>query len=106
MLKPINKLVRDRIPEIIKSDGKIPNTKILEEEEFKKELEKKLKEEVDEFIADYSNDELADIYEILYAFADLNGISIEELENIRKSKADKNGGFSKRIFLETVNTPE
>ena len=44
----MGKLVRDLIPNIIKEKGEIPKIYILSEQEFKKELDRKLLEEVNE----------------------------------------------------------
>lgn len=96
------KLVRDKIPEIIKSSGAKPATRILDEKEYLEELVKKLKEEVAEFEEDHSIEELADIQEVLLALYEALGIKKDELEAVRSKKADKNGRFKKRIYLEGV----
>ncbi len=94
-----NKLVRDYIPDIIERDNSIPKTKILSPTEFKKELNRKLQEEVDEFLESGNVEELADIMEVIAALADLNKLSLDELEKIRIRKKQERGGFEKRIFL-------
>ncbi|ANU22012.1 nucleoside triphosphate pyrophosphohydrolase [Planococcus donghaensis] len=98
-----NKLVRDAIPEVIAKTGKEFLTRILSEDEYRVELKKKLSEELDEYNAANNNEEaveeLADILELLHAATKIHGSSVEELENIRKTKAEKRGGFEKRIFL-------
>ncbi|MDR7071675.1 nucleoside triphosphate pyrophosphohydrolase [Fictibacillus barbaricus] len=98
-----NKLVRDRIPEIIEKNGESFNTIILSEEEYIKELKKKCYEELDEFAAaDNDNDaveELADLLELMHALATVHGTDIHEIERVRKEKAEKRGGFLDRIFL-------
>lgn len=96
------KLVRDNIPEIIKANGSEPVTRILDEKEYLIELVKKLHEEVAEFEADYSVEELADIKEVTIAIREALGIHAGELEDVRRQKADKNGRFKKRIYLEDV----
>lgn len=101
-MKVYSKLVRDKIPEIIKADGLKPNTRILTEKEFLKELIKKLKEEAAELEAEPSIEELADIKEILIAVREAMGIHAGDLEEMRRKKAAKNGRFKKRIFLESV----
>jgi len=95
-----NKLVRDRIPEIIKENGDVAITHIADDKEYKKSLIKKLKEEIDEFLKDPNKEEIADILEVLYAVCDLQGVSKEEVESIRRKKAEKRGGFKKRIILD------
>lgn len=97
-----NKLVRDRIPEIIESSGKTPHTRILNNDEYLTELDRKLDEEYAEFHKGKNIEELADIMEVVYALAKAIGSSPDELERVRKEKADKRGGFKKKIFLEKV----
>ncbi|MGN1338678.1 MAG: phosphoribosyl-ATP pyrophosphohydrolase [Oscillospiraceae bacterium] len=97
-----NKLVRDKIPEIITSAGKQAVTRVLSNEEYLTELDRKLNEECTEYQADKSIEEMADMLEVLYAIATARGYSIEELEQVRAEKAEKRGGFSERVFLEKV----
>lgn len=94
-----NKLVRDNIPKIIKSEGFEVNYKILDEKAYKEALIKKLDEELTEYHKDRTLEELADILEVINALTKTHNSSPEELEKIRKAKAKKKGGFSKRIFL-------
>lgn len=84
-----NKLVRDKILEIIKANGQKPTHKILTAEEYAVELTKKLAEEVEEYKKDKNTDELADIMEVVYALASLHSCTAEELEKIRAEKAEK-----------------
>lgn len=97
-----NKLVRDKIPEIITSAGKQAVTRVLSNEEYLTELDRKLNEECTEYQSDKSIEEMADMLEVLYAIAAARGYSVEELERVREAKAEKRGGFSDRIFLEKV----
>ena len=99
-MKVYRKLVRDKIPEIIEADGKVPVTKKLDDAEFRKELNKKLLEEVREYIEDSNVEELADIVEVIYGILDSMHVSREEFEKIRIAKAEKRGAFKDRIFLE------
>jgi predicted house-cleaning noncanonical NTP pyrophosphatase (MazG superfamily) len=101
-MKEYNKLVRDKIPEIIKNDNCNPITKILDDETYKKELDKKLLEEVNEYLKDDNSEEIADVLEIIYSILDYKKISKEEIENIRIAKKQKRGGFDEKIFLERV----
>jgi predicted house-cleaning noncanonical NTP pyrophosphatase (MazG superfamily) len=98
-----NKLVRDRIPDIIENTGKQFSTRILENEEYIKELKNKSFEELEEYInAENDNDaieELADLLEIIHALAECHGSSIEKVEEVRQTKAQERGGFKERIFL-------
>lgn len=101
-MKVHNKLVRDKIPEIIKKDEKIPVIKTLNDEEYLKELNKKLVEEVNEYLEDNNVEELADIVEVIYGILNSKNVSIEEFEKIRKSKVDSRGAFLEKIYLEKV----
>lgn len=97
------KLVRDKVPEIIRKNGKEPVTRILDDKEYLEELVKKLKEEVAEFEEEHSVEELADIKEVIIAIRETLGIHAGELEDVRRKKADTNGRFKKKIYLEGVN---
>ena len=94
----MGKLVRDKIPEIIKNDGKTPIIEILSDEDYLKELDKKLNEEVEEYQADKSIEEMADVLEVLFAICEARGHSIEELMQAREGKREKRGGFEDRIY--------
>lgn len=94
-----NKLVRDRIPEIIRSQGETPNIRILNDQEYRLHLERKLDEEVAEFHKDKNLEELADILEVMYALTENLGFSKEDLIETFQKKHDDRGGFSDRIFL-------
>lgn len=98
-----NKLVRDKIPEIIRADGKACSHRVLGRWEMKDALGAKLREEVDEYLFGNNPEELADILEVVYASAEYHGVSKAELEEIRALKATKNGGFSDRIYLLDVS---
>ena len=93
------KLVRDNIPEIIKNSGKKPIIEILSKEDYLVELDRKLNEEVEEYQADKSIEEMADILEVLYAICEARGYTIEELLEVKKRKFENRGGFSDKIFL-------
>ncbi|MGM0840259.1 MAG: nucleoside triphosphate pyrophosphohydrolase [Bacillota bacterium] len=101
-----NKLVRDKIPQIIENTGKKFSTEILNDQDYIKYLKEKSYEELDEYCAAESNgeavEELADLLEIIHALANLHGTSIEEVEAVRKEKAEKRGGFEDKIFLVEV----
>lgn len=101
-IKEYDKLIRDKIPDIIRSHGNSCDIDILFDEDYKKYLYKKLQEEVDEFFEDDSIEELADITEIIYAILDLKKSNPEELEKIRDMKFQKRGGFQKKLRLKRV----
>ena len=94
-----DKLVRDKIPELIQKAGETPVIRILEDGEYRERLEKKLDEEVAEFHKDQNIEELADILEVVLALNESLGYSREELESAYLKKHEARGGFSDRIFL-------
>jgi predicted house-cleaning noncanonical NTP pyrophosphatase (MazG superfamily) len=94
-----NKLVRDKIPELIRAQGESPNVRILEQEEYLHHLEQKLDEEVSEYHRDKNAEELADILEVVFALAEAGGCTRQELMEVYQKKHDARGGFEKRIFL-------
>ena len=102
MEKVYNKLVRDRIPEIIERDGKRCITETLPEEDYIAALDKKIGEELAEYLREPCLEEIADLTEVIYAVELARGFTLEELEKVRQSKAEKRGGFEKRIFLKSV----
>lgn len=98
-----NKLVRDKIPENIDSEqGRKCKYRILEDEEYLQELNKKVIEEANEFIEENSIEELGDLMEVINAIMKLKGYTIEEIEETMKAKANKKGAFNNKIFLEYV----
>lgn len=98
-----NKLVRDRIPEIIQKDDKKCTTKILDDKTYEIELKKKVHEELAEYENAQTNEEaleeLADLLELMHALAKTHGATIDKVEEIRERKAEKRGGFDEKIFL-------
>ena len=98
-----NKLVRDKIPEIIESDGRICVTHIADDLEYWQSLKDKLQEEVLEFLQEENKEELADIFEVINAICDCNGFNKQEIEQIMEKKAQDRGRFQKRIILEETH---
>ena len=94
-----NKAIRDKIPEIISESGKKFNIKHLDDESFLEELEKKLIEEVNEYADSKDVEELADLLEVIYRISELRGVNSDELDKIRKDKAEKRGKFASNLFL-------
>jgi len=105
MERVYNKLVRDKIPEIIKGKDEEPITRILGDDEYKAEIEKKLKEECMEVINAKGIDrieELADLLEVMYSLVELEDKTMEDVEKVRIEKKLKRGGFSNKIYLKGV----
>ena len=84
-----NKLVRDKIPDIIRKDNLTPIIHIANEDEYWRKLKEKLKEEVKEFIEDSNEEELSDILEVIYAICYFKDIDKNKLEKIRMKKAEE-----------------
>ena len=68
-----------------------------------KELNRKILEEVNEFIEENSIEELGDLMEVINAIMKLKGYSMKEVNKVMKSKAEKKGAFDNKIFLEYVD---
>lgn len=101
-MKVYNKLVRDRIPEIIKESGKECEIEIVNGIEKQELLEKKLLEEVNEYMEDKNLEELADVMEVLFGLANELGYQEGDLLNKRNEKLQERGGFKKGIVLKNV----
>ena len=101
-----NKLVRDRIPEIIEASGKRCTCFTLSEEKYLAKLDAKLNEELAEYQESKSMEELSDLLEVIRAVAVARGSSMDEVEAIRRDKAVKRGGFEKKILLTEVTTDD
>ncbi|MDD3042331.1 MAG: nucleoside triphosphate pyrophosphohydrolase [Methanosarcinaceae archaeon] len=96
-----DKLVRDRIPEIIKNANKTPECRTLaEDREYLAYLIKKLQEEVLEFVEDPCVEELADVREVVKALSSIR--AFEDVESVQKKKREQRGGFEERILLTGV----
>ena len=98
----VNKLVRDNIPDIIREKGETPVIRTLSDEEYVQCLEAKLREEVEEFLAEKNLDELGDILEVLEELAHMAGWRDGEIRHTREEKAQRSGVFRERVFLEKV----
>ncbi|MCL2401838.1 MAG: nucleoside triphosphate pyrophosphohydrolase [Oscillospiraceae bacterium] len=96
------KLVRDNIPDIIKKQGKTPIIKVLSEDEYRAALNKKLLEEVNEYLENSCVEEFCDILEILDAIKKSMNFSDTNIDTFKSAKAMQNGKFDKQLFLEEV----
>lgn len=101
-MKTYNKLVRDKIPDIILKDNALPTTRILNDEEYIQELNKKLMEEVNEYLEEENIEEMVDILEVIRAILDYKNVSYEDIEEKRIKKAQKRGAFKDKVYLEKV----
>ncbi len=104
--KLFNKLVRDKIPELLQKAGAEPDFRVLNQEEYKLELNKKLKEECQEVIEAPDKisltEELADLTEVILSLAKNSNITLEEIEKTRIKKKENRGGFDAKLFLEST----
>ncbi len=96
-MESYNKLVRDKIPNILDEKGVSYKKRIASPEEYKVELIKKLTEETREFFDDPSSEELADVIEVIEALKKLPDYT--DIEEVRKKKAEERGSFAGRIIL-------
>jgi predicted house-cleaning noncanonical NTP pyrophosphatase (MazG superfamily) len=94
----VSKLVRDRVLEIIRSQGTEPDFHVAGPQEYASRLRDKLQEEVAEFLESGSPEELADILEVVHALAEQAGVSRQQLERQQEGKARSHGGFRGRII--------
>jgi predicted house-cleaning noncanonical NTP pyrophosphatase (MazG superfamily) len=95
-----NKLVRDKIPEYIKSKGGKPAAHIADDVEYWQKLKEKLQEEVNEFMQAESIEEMADILEVIDAICDFKKFDKKELIKVKNKKAIERGKFKDKIILE------
>lgn len=105
MKKNYRKLVRDNIPNIIKANGEVPVIRILNDSEYKFELERKLKEECQEVLEASEKDrieELADMLEVIKYLAKIENTTLEEVMAVANEKRLKKGAFDEKILLEEV----
>lgn len=101
-MKTYNKLVRDKIPEIIESKGGKIKIHVADAKEYEEKLIGKIHEELAEFQADRSLEELIDILEVIYSIKKLYGWNEAEIKTLQTNKRRERGGFDKRLILEEV----
>ena len=101
-MKIFNKLVRDKIPQVCEKNNQTCKTRILNDNEYLQELNKKMQEELKEYLESGEIEELADLEEVLRAVLDAKHCSYDDFEKIRNSKVEKRGSFKNKIFLESV----
>jgi predicted house-cleaning noncanonical NTP pyrophosphatase (MazG superfamily) len=91
------KLVRDKIPDVIRASGVEPRTRVADDAEYRRLLRDKLVEEVGEFLDSDDPAELADVFEVVLALAATLGVDCDGLEALRSRKLVERGGFGQRI---------
>lgn len=101
-MRVYNKLVRNKIPDIIRANGEQPVTKELSNEDYYECLKQKLCEEAEEFRKDGSIEELADVCEVILALSECMHIGIADINEVRRQKAASRGNFSEKVFLLSV----
>lgn len=102
MLYSYNKLIRDKNVEIMENKGCKVTYEVLNDKRYREELDKKLKEEVNEYLEAYDIEEMADVMEVIYAMLDYTGVTMEEVEKVRLEKQNRKGGFKNKIYLKDV----
>ena len=101
-VKIYNKLVRDKIPQIIKQSGKQAIIEEVSGEEYLELLNAKLGEELQEYLESESVEELADLVEVVYAILEHKDVSLQDFEVIRKQKVEERGAFKEKLLLKKV----
>lgn len=102
MLYTYNKLIRDNNVKIMEDKGCKVTYEILDDRRYGEELDKKLKEEVNEYLADYSAEEMADVMEVIYAMLEFRGMTMDDVEKVRIEKRNRKGAFKNKVFLKNV----
>lgn len=102
MLYSYNKLIRDKNVEIMKKKGCKVTYEVLNDKRYREELDKKLKEEVNEYLEAYDIEEMADVMEVICTMLDYTGVTMEEVEKVRLEKQNRKGGFKNKIYLKDV----
>ncbi|MFY4813905.1 nucleoside triphosphate pyrophosphohydrolase [Haloarcula argentinensis] len=103
MVRKFDKLVRDKIPEVIEDNGETPTVSLAGEDEYSERLVDKLEEEVAEYRESHDIEELVDILEVIHAIRKDRGLTREELQDERALKAEQRGRFDEGIVLERVD---
>ncbi|MGN1250536.1 MAG: phosphoribosyl-ATP pyrophosphohydrolase [Candidatus Spyradocola sp.] len=102
MGRTCEKLVRDRIPELIEAQGETPLVEVLDDEAYLRCLDEKMREELEEYLEDGSMAELADLLEVIRAVIAARGYTWDEVERMRVAKAQQNGAFERKLYLRGV----
>jgi predicted house-cleaning noncanonical NTP pyrophosphatase (MazG superfamily) len=103
IMKQYNKLVRDKIPEILKEKKVKFKSHAANKKEYLDKLYEKLVEELDEFKVKPSVEEFADMLEVLESIGRFHKFDLQEIKIMKKMKRDNNGGFDKAIILDEAD---
>ena len=98
-MKEYDKLIRDKIPEIIQESGRRCVVELLSDEDFLLYLNRKLLEEVNEYLESNDVEELADLEEVLRAILKAKGVDYDAFDQLRLEKVEKRGAFDKKLLL-------
>ena len=102
-MKKYDKLVRDKIPKIIKENGKTCKTKTLKPEDIEKYYRAKIQEEMDELFENPCPEEMADLMEVVDCLRRVLQLSIEDVIDVKHTKRQERGGFEKGVILREVS---
>ena len=97
-----NKLIRDKIPEIIENAGKEYEIHRADEQEYIEKLLLKVEEELAEFKEEPSIAEMADLFEVLDSVINYYDFDKQKIKNYQKKKRKERGGFEKQLILDKV----
>lgn len=104
--KHYNKLIRDGVPNFIAKDKQVARFYTMSDSDYETALQEKLYEEASEYFESKDATELADILEVVQALAEHQGLSFEDILFFKEEKRKRCGGFTNRLFLETIEIPE
>lgn len=106
----MGKLVRDKIPQIIKNSGRTPSTRVMETDEYRRELYRKVGEEFREYRQAETTldkaEEMADILTVLKAITELDAVFVDDVTRIAKEKSMEKGEFTEKIYLDIPKNSE
>ena len=99
-MKKYNKLVRDKIPNIIKANGGECKFHVAKKDEYIDVLNEKILEEVQEFIENPCAEEIADVLEVIEAIARMHRINLDDIKSVKKKKREERGSFNLMFVLD------